>query len=144
MIFELRRLSSNRNSLFSYFTNYSFQLTQLNLSSGKFYKGDKDHEISASEVNKTVIPAQGQALVSSCGRSDAAIGTEGYLTIYEWDGEHETKICRVYWSAPWGAHPNILNVLDWDPNTSNYSIHKDEVQQDSTIGNVEIVFAKLV
>lgn len=115
----------------------------MNLSSGKFYRGSKDNEISSSEVNKTVIPPQGQGLVTSCGRSDAAIGTEGYLTIYESDGEHETKICRVYWSAPWGAFPNILNILDWDPNTSDYSISKDDVQQDSTIGNVEIVFAKL-
>ncbi|KAK7219313.1 hypothetical protein V2G26_007316 [Clonostachys chloroleuca] len=46
-------------------------------------------------------------------------------------------------SAPWGAHPNVFDPLDWDPHTSDYSIHHDPVQQDSTIGNMEFVIAKL-
>ncbi|CAH0057212.1 unnamed protein product [Clonostachys solani] len=105
------------------------RVKEAKLEPSKCYRGSKDNE--------------GQGLISSCGWSDAAIGTEGYLTFYEWDGEDETKMCRVYWSAPWGAYKNIFDILDWDPNASDNSIMKDEVQQDSTIGNVEIVCAKL-
>ncbi|KAK7963577.1 aegerolysin type hemolysin [Apiospora sp. TS-2023a] len=119
------------------------RIKHAKLQSGKFYEGNKDNEISASDVDKIVIAPQSQGTVYSCGRSDAAIGTEGEYTLYDWDGEHETKICRIYWSAPWGAHPNIFQIRDWDPNTSDYVIHKDDVQQDSTIGNVELVVAKL-
>lgn len=71
------------------------------------------------------------------------MGTEGQYTLYEWDGTHETKICQVYWSAPWGAYPNKLEIRDLDPNTSDYSVVPTPVQQDSTIGNVEVVVAKL-
>ncbi|CAH0025881.1 unnamed protein product [Clonostachys rhizophaga] len=113
------------------------------LESGKFYKGSKDNEISTDEVGKLVVPPQGQGIICSCGRSDAAIGTEGYVTLYEWDGEHETKICRVYWSAPWGAYSNIFDIQEWDPSTSDYSISHDPVSQDGTIGNMELVIAKL-
>ncbi|KAK9444440.1 aegerolysin family protein [Metarhizium brunneum] len=98
---------------------------------------------SPSEINKIVIAPQSEASVHSCGRSDADIGTEGQYTLDEWNVTHETKIYRVYWSAPWGAHSNVLSILDWDPNTSDYSVIKDDVQQDSTIGNVEVVMAKL-
>lgn len=134
---------SSRESPLSHSTNVAFLLTKLNLSSGKFYKGSKDNEISADEVDKLVVPPQGQGIICTCGRSDAAIGTEGYVTVYEWDGEHETKICRVYWSAPWGAYSNIFDIQEWDPSTSDYSISHDPVSQDGTIGNMELVIAKL-
>ncbi|KAK8918034.1 hypothetical protein H634G_00878 [Metarhizium anisopliae BRIP 53293] len=119
------------------------RIKDAKLVSGKFYRGSKDNEITPSEINKIVIAPQSEASVHSCGRSDEARGTEGQYTLYEWNGTHETKICQVYWSAPWGAYSNVLSIRDWDPNTSDYSVIKDDVQQDSTIGNVEVVIAKL-
>ncbi|KAH0596386.1 hypothetical protein MHUMG1_05502 [Metarhizium humberi] len=119
------------------------RIKDAKLVSGKFYRGSKDNEITPSEINKIVIAPQSEASVHSCGRSDEARGTEGQYTLYEWNGTHETKICQVYWSAPWGVYPNVLSIRDWDPNTSDYSVIKDDVQQDSTIGNVEVVIAKL-
>ncbi|KID74767.1 Asp-hemolysin [Metarhizium brunneum] len=119
------------------------RIKDAKLESGKFYRGNKDNGIGPSEINKIVIAPQSEASVHSCGRSDADIGTEGQYTLDEWNVTHETKIYRVYWSAPWGAHSNVLSILDWDPNTSDYSVIKDDVQQDSTIGNVEVVMAKL-
>lgn len=142
MTFASRTPSSYRKQLFP-IIHLDLYLTQSSLFSGKFYRGSKDNEITPSEINKIVIAPQSEASVHSCGRSDEARGTEGQYTLYEWNGTHETKICQVYWSAPWGAYSNVLSIRDWDPNTSDYSVIKDDVQQDSTIGNVEVVIAKL-
>ncbi|KAF5122032.1 Asp-hemolysin [Metarhizium anisopliae] len=79
------------------------RIKDAKLESGKFYRGNKDNEIGPSEISKIVIAPQSEASVHSCGRSDAAIGTEGQYTLYEWNGTHETKICRCI-GARHGVH----------------------------------------
>lgn len=78
---------------------------------GKFYKdGNKDAEISSSDVNQKTAPPGGSVHVNSCGRSDASSGTTGGFEIY--DGE--TKIGRVHWDCPWGSKQNDFGVDDRD------------------------------
>lgn len=54
--------------------------------SGKFYKlGNKDQELSPDRINAMVITSSStadEATICACGRSDAAVGTEGSFVMY--------------------------------------------------------------
>ncbi|KAE8329922.1 Aegerolysin family protein [Aspergillus sergii] len=76
---------------------------------GKIYvDGNKDKEIPASQVNgKEIIPGTSH-LFETCGRSDAASGTEGTLEL--WDKTQ--RICKLYWDCPWGSKVNKFEVQE--------------------------------
>ncbi|KAH7232772.1 aegerolysin type hemolysin [Fusarium tricinctum] len=85
----------------------NISVKNVNIMWGKFYKyDDKDNEISPQDVGNIVIPSNGSAGIASCGRSDAASGTEGTFDLYDGD----VKICNIYWSDPWGGSTNIFTV----------------------------------
>ncbi|KAK9434833.1 Asp-hemolysin [Metarhizium brunneum] len=108
---------------------------------GKFHKdGDKDSEISTTDVNTiSALPGK-RCTVSSCGRESAASGTEGDLDLY--DGN--TKICKVYWDCPWGSPTNKARILDYDPSTSNYAVVLGPYNTSGgALGRVDITVSKL-
>lgn len=102
---------------------------------GKFHKtGNKDAEISASEINSIVIPPGSSSDVSSCGRSDSPSGTEGTIDLY--DGS--TKICTVYWNCPWGSKSNDFQIRDRN-SSAGYMVSVGDWNRDSgALGTVEI------
>lgn len=70
---------------------------------GKFHQnGNKDADITPEAVNAVTVAAGKTTDISSCGKSDAASGTEGTLDLYDGD----TKICTIYWNSPWGSKTN--------------------------------------
>ncbi|KAF8668060.1 hypothetical protein AX14_006257 [Amanita brunnescens Koide BX004] len=75
---------------------------------GKFYKeGDKDAEIPVQGIENTrILPGQ-EFRISSCGRENAASGTEGQFDIYEEGGD---KIRHFYWDCPWGRKGNTWTI----------------------------------
>ncbi|PKX88449.1 aegerolysin family protein [Aspergillus novofumigatus IBT 16806] len=80
-----------------------------NVTMGKIYKdGNKDKEIPPSQVNGKKIPPQTTHSFETCGRSDAASGTEGTLEL--WDGSQ--RICKLYWDCPWGSKVNKFEVQE--------------------------------
>ncbi|PIG80348.1 hypothetical protein AARAC_004777 [Aspergillus arachidicola] len=81
----------------------------VKVQNAEFYKtGDKDHEISAANVNETTVAIGGSADVSSCGRQDSPSGATGSIEL--WDNEN--KICKIVWDCPWGSQPNKFAVVD--------------------------------
>ncbi|KAE8332434.1 Asp-hemolysin [Aspergillus sergii] len=104
---------------------------------GKFYKdGNKDDEISAAEVNKVTVPPGGSANIYSCGRSDAASGTEGHIEL--WDGE--SKIGKVYWDCPWGSKSNDFGISE---RGNSYWVQNGAWSKDSgAIGTVDVEIGK--
>ena len=109
------------------------------VSRGKFYKnGNKNDEISAGAVNGTTIPAGSTENIYSCGRSDAASGTEGVIDLYEGD----TKICTIYWSCPWGSKSNDFQVQNRN-SKAGYMVSIGDWNRDSgALGKVEVEVAK--
>lgn len=106
--------------------------------SGKFYRGgNKDVEIPLAEVDQVGIPWGAEEQLSSCGRSDAAAGTMGFVDLYDED----TKVCRISWSCPWGAYPNTLKIDDYDPERSQYSVQVEH--GDFTSGPIGEVFVNI-
>lgn len=73
----------------------------------------------------------------SCGRAGAWSGTEGTLDLY--DGT--TKICRLYWSCPWGQAANDFQVIGYDPAKSDYSVAVESWSRTGALGNVDITVA---
>ncbi|KAK6819219.1 hypothetical protein RU639_008142 [Aspergillus parasiticus] len=100
---------------------------------GKFYQtGDKDHEISAANVNETTVAIGGSADVSSCGRQDSASGTTRSIEL--WDNEN--KICKIVWDCPWANQPNDFNIVD---QSEDYSVqHGDWNRDGARIGTVNV------
>ncbi|KAH7902766.1 putative Asp-hemolysin precursor [Hygrophoropsis aurantiaca] len=91
------------------FSSRPLMIKNASLSWGKFHRnGNKDEELSPSEIDKIVIPPGSVQSVSSCGRSDAASGTEGTIDLYD----NETKVCTLYWNCPWGSPTNNFEVRD--------------------------------
>ena len=58
---------------------------------GKCFEwSDKDHEISTNKVTEQAAAPSEYIAIASCGRSDAASGTEGSFDLYDED----TKVCH--------------------------------------------------
>ncbi|KAM0421012.1 hypothetical protein ACHAPT_011255 [Fusarium lateritium] len=108
-------------------------LWNVNLNWGKFYQYDnKDQEVSLDRVQQTTISSGSSAGIASCGRSDAASGTEGSFEL--WDDN--TKICKVYWDCPWGKKGNTFNVSEVN---QDYLVQETGANLDSgAIGNVTL------
>ena len=105
---------------------------------GKFFKNNnKDEEISPDDINKIQIPSGDKGIIASCGREDAASGTEGSFDIY--DGE--TKVGNYYWDCPWGSKSNQST---WTSTPSeNYITEVTGGNSDSgALGNVYIKCGK--
>jgi hypothetical protein len=83
--------------------NSELKIKNATLAWGKFHLcGNKDTEIEVATINAVVIHAGDSYTVCSCGRSDAASGTEGHFDIYDGD----TRIGNFYWDCPWGKKSN--------------------------------------
>ncbi|KAF1933691.1 Aegerolysin family protein [Didymella exigua CBS 183.55] len=104
---------------------------------GKFYKnGNKDAEIGAGEVNETTVAAGSEADISSCGRSDAASGTEGKVDVFDGD----TQVCTIYWNCPWGSKSNDFQIQN---RNNDYGITVGEWNRDSgALGKVDVDVSK--
>ena len=92
------------------------EVKNANLDWGKWYGDSKDKEITAPtgtfayDVKKTI---------NSCGRSDAAAGTEGHFDIYD---ENSIHIARVSWDCPWGSKQNKYSV---ESKSTRYVVQAD-------------------
>ena len=108
---------------------------------GKFYKsGDKDVELSTKDINNMVIEKSQKKEINSCGRSDAASGTEGHFTLYSDDN---VKLGTYSWDCPWGSKTNKSTFTsEVDPDL--YAINVSGGNLDSgAIGNITITVHKL-
>ncbi|KAF4980652.1 hypothetical protein FZEAL_3401 [Fusarium zealandicum] len=112
-------------------------IKNINQAWGKFFaENNKDKEISADDVKKASISSGNSFTVASCGRSDASSGTEGSFEL--WDGE--AKICKIYWSCPWGSKTNTFTVSEVD---QDYIVQNTGANLDSgALGNVTVKVGK--
>ncbi|KAL7911689.1 aegerolysin type hemolysin [Trichoderma velutinum] len=105
---------------------------------GKFWKGDKDHEISASEVDKIIVAPGSMEIAHSCGRKSTSTGVDGHMDLY--DGE--TKICHLHWTSPYWETTNTFTVSDYDSETSPYAITvQDWNHGPGALGDVNITIS---
>lgn len=97
---------------------FNLTIKNVSLKWGKFYKtNDKDIEISKDEIENVLVKSKAGFTINSCGRSDAASGTEGSFDIYDGD----TLIGNYYWDCPWGQKGNISSWTSADTScSSNY------------------------
>ena len=118
--------------------NINVTIKNAGLSWGKFYKFDnKDHELSPDEVNGQVIEidTEGLNVVSSCGRSDSASGTQGQFDLY--DGE--TKVVTLSWDCPWGSKKNTWSQSN---QSRNYVVSVSGGSHDS--GAIGVLTAEVI
>lgn len=95
--------------------NCNLTIDQASHSWGKFYQyDDKDKELSAGQINGTVIEIAQESynVLSACGRSDSASGTQGSYDLYEGD----TKVVTIVWDCPWGSKTNSWSPVSQNPN----------------------------
>ncbi|KAL4878033.1 aegerolysin type hemolysin [Aspergillus karnatakaensis] len=93
----------------SNFAKDTLDIEDSKLEWGKFYKnGDKDKEITPQQLDGTVIKDNAHASVYSCGREDAASGTQGSLDLY--DQRSQEKVCTIHWDCPWGSSTNTFGI----------------------------------
>lgn len=93
---------------------------------GKFHElGNKDKEVKIDEINGKVLDyntTDKERIISTCGRSDAASGTEGTFEIYLYDEitkKEVTKLSEVTWDCPWGSK---TNTFDCSNENNNYMV----------------------
>lgn len=78
-----------------------------NLAWGKWYKmGDKDQEVRSPH---DLIQFRQKFLVSTCGRSHSASGTEGNILI--WDSLRRNRLVTVNFDCPWSGSNNFTTRL---------------------------------
>jgi hypothetical protein len=85
-------------------------------------KDDKDDGIPTSQIEGMKIGPGTIVRIDSCGREDAASGTEGDLEIWE-DGAGGAKVGHFYWDCPWGTRSNTWTVSGMRHSTFVYCIH---------------------
>jgi hypothetical protein len=120
-------------------TGTTLSIKNAQLAWGKFYQyNDKDREVSSDDVNKIQIASGNVAVIASCGREDAASGTEGSFDLY--DGE--VNVGTYYWDCPWGSK---TNTSTWTPSLNeNYVTQVTGANLDSgALGNVTIKCVKI-
>lgn len=105
---------------------------------GKFYEsGNKDKEIQPSAIDNQSISAGNNSTINACGRSDAAVGTDGSFDIY--DGN--TLVGSYSWSCPWGSK---ANTSTWSPHNDNYVGQQTGANLDSgALGNISLKIVKI-
>lgn len=118
--------------------NMDVLIKNASVSYGKFHTpGNKDNELSESEINGVVIKSGTSARIAACGRENASAGTEGKFDIY-----HNDKWLATYkWDCPWsGSNSHSLNVV----NDKIYQIDKEGGNiHDGALGNIRIVCIKI-
>lgn len=122
-----------------YSESMKLQVKSAILPWGKFHKkGHKGTEISKADINKIQIPSGSSATICSCGRSNAASGTQGSFKLY--DGS--TLVGVFSWNCPWGSKSNSYK---WKPeDNSNYQNSSEGGNKDSgAIGNISITCIKI-
>ncbi|PHH70992.1 hypothetical protein CDD80_5606 [Ophiocordyceps camponoti-rufipedis] len=98
----------------------SITIKNVNLKLGKFFgESSMDYEMSADRINRKTIVTNETRYVRACGRAHSPSGTEGSLELYQAD----VKICKIYWSCPWGSKSNEFRIEDHDPTTSQYWVN---------------------
>ncbi|KAH7909972.1 Asp-hemolysin [Hygrophoropsis aurantiaca] len=106
-----------------------------NVSHGKFYTdGDKDHEISAEEINDASMQPGSEYVISACGRSDSPSGTEG--TVDVWHGTN--KVCTLYWDCPWSGDNNFEVRFN-----TNYLVIISEWSKSGALGPIQVGFSSI-
>ena len=119
--------------------NTTLTIKNARLSWGKFHKeGNKDAEISPSEINGVEVRSGESFSIFSCGRSNSASGTRGSFELYD----RNIRVGIFDWNSPWGIKRNSFN---WWPDASkdSYLVQIDGGNRDSgAIGNVTIVVLK--
>ncbi|TGO31414.1 hypothetical protein BHYA_0910g00010 [Botrytis hyacinthi] len=84
-------------------------IENANIKHGKFHvNGDKDSELSTTDITHMLIPPNSDLDISSCGRSSDLYGTEGSIDLYDGD----TKIAKLYWNDP-RVGPNDFQIWDY-------------------------------
>lgn len=108
------------------------------LSWGKFHVcGNKDSEIPVSEINKIDIKTNKTEYICSCGRSDAASGTQGGFDLY--DGT--INIATFCWDCPWSGK-NSTSLAVKSPNEYTVTQEPSSVKTSGAIENVTITITK--
>lgn len=86
---------------------------------GKFHEASsKDREVSDATINQILLAPQTRESIYSCGRENASSGVEASIGLY--DGN--SKICKVYWSCPWGSPTNTVELREYNPETSDFMV----------------------
>lgn len=114
---------------------------------GKFHKfKNKDREMSPEEVDGLQIrdiSPESSRTISACGRSDAAVGTEGSFDIFLFDqakGGPSAKIAVVKWDCPWWKKSNSFSVKKVN---DDFTVTQTGGNWDSgAIGNITITIKK--
>jgi hypothetical protein len=109
---------------------------------GKFHvDGDKNREISPTDVNNRTILSGESYVISACGRSGAGSGTDGNFDLF--DGE--VKVGNYHWSCPWGSKPNESTWTPAETAGDAYEVTVKGANLDSgALGNITIVCTKKV
>lgn len=118
-------------------------IQNVDLKWGKFHElDDKDKEIDAKKINGKVIDydtADKDRIISVCGRSDAASGTEGSFELYRYDPSTKkatVKLAVITWDCPWGSKKN---TFDASSENKNYMVSHSHPNTDSSaLGNITI------
>lgn len=103
---------------------------------GKFHKdGDKDQELSVSEINGTVVSSS--VIIASCGRYFSATGVEGGFEIHH----KGVNIGTLRWNCPYSGD----NYYEWEfakkEYEKTYPVMKSDCKKDGNLGNKFISIA---
>jgi hypothetical protein len=107
-------------------TGTTLSIKNAQVAWGKFFQyNDKDREVSSDDINKIQITSGSVAVIASCGREDAASGTEGSFDIVPWAAWSRSRLAwprgdiyvgEISWTAwpqsyPGKPHPANLRSL---------------------------------
>lgn len=85
--------------------NLTLGIKTAKIFSGKFYKsGNKDDDISSSDIELITTESGSLNMINACGRYAAMKGTEGYLEII--DIENERVLGKYSWDCPYWSSAN--------------------------------------
>jgi hypothetical protein len=107
---------------------------------GKFYDGiNKDKEIAAEDIDRTLIKDRQEFTFGACGRSDAASGTEGSFDLY--DGE--TLVASYSWDCPWGSKTNTSSLTVHQRDDYLVQLYPSGNLNSGALGNVGLTIARI-
>ena len=120
-------------------TDRTLKISDIEILWGKLYDyPNKDVELPKSSVLYKTIESNGSFSFASCGRSDSASGTEGFIWLQ--DDESGQNIMKVYWSCPWGLSGNKFEETNypkgWFPSHTPFS-------SDGALGNITLTIFKV-
>jgi hypothetical protein len=87
-----------------------------------------------------VIPANPSgADVYSCGREDAASGTQGSFDMI--DQNSGTRICSLQWNCPYESSPGNTNSVKAQNQNDNYKVDIGNYRKNGALGKVDVTIA---